>query len=199
MVDRGIIEAHLEAIDALNEQIEKLERTIEEVAGADEDTQRLMSIPRVSYFTSLLINSEIGVIDRFPSPDQLVSYAGLDPSVRQSGNKKIRGGITKEGSAPLRRALGQCATVAVRFDEYLENFYTRLEERKDHQVAIVATARKNVRHDILHALQREGVRFQRPGLRPSKPPATNLLSTATVPSDKKTTTAGNIGFRGLRR
>ncbi|AKH98667.1 IS110 family RNA-guided transposase [Halanaeroarchaeum sulfurireducens] len=155
-VDRGIIEAHIAAIDALNEQIEKLEHTIEEIAGADEDTQRLMSIPGVSYFTSLLIKSEIGEIDRFPSADQLVSYAGLDPSVRQSGDKEIRGGITKEGSAPLRWALVQCANVAVRFDEYLGNFYTRLEERKNHQVAIVATARKML-VSIFYMLSREEV------------------------------------------
>lgn len=48
----------------------------------DEDTQRLMSIPGVSYFTGLLIKSEIGEINRFPSEDHLVSYAGLDRSVR---------------------------------------------------------------------------------------------------------------------
>lgn len=155
-VDRGIIEAHMAAIDALNEQIRKLELTIQDVAEAGADTQRLMSIPGVSYFTGLLIKSEIGEIDRFPSADHLVSYAGLDPSVRQSGDKEIRGGITKQGSAPLRWALVQCANVAVRHDDYLGNFYTRLRDRKSHQVAIVATARKML-VSIFHMLDREEV------------------------------------------
>jgi transposase len=55
----------------------------------------------VSYFTGLLINSEIGEIERFPGPDQLVSYAGFDPTVRQSGDSEKSGGITEAESAPL--------------------------------------------------------------------------------------------------
>jgi transposase len=119
-----------------------LERTIEEVAGTDQEIQLLMSIPGVGYFTSLLIKSEIGDISRFPSTDLLVSYAVLDPSGRHSGNKEIRGEIKKEGSAPPRWALVQCANVAVWFEEYLGNFYTQLEERRNHQIAIIATGRK---------------------------------------------------------
>lgn len=121
------------------------------MAGAD--TQRLMSIPGISYFTGLLIKSEIGDINHFPSADHLVSYAGLGPSVRQSGDEKIRSGITKEESAPLRWAHVQCANVAVRHDEYLGNFYTRLRDRKSHQVAIVATARTML-VSIFHMLHR---------------------------------------------
>jgi transposase len=144
------------AIDALNKEIETLERTIEDVAAAGEDTQRLMSIPGVSYFTGLLIKSEIGEIDRFPGSDQLVSYAGLDPSIRQSGDSEKHGGITKEGSAPLRWALVQSANVAIRYDEYLGNFYNRLKQRKNHQIAIVATARKML-VSIYYMLTREEV------------------------------------------
>ncbi|UWG48123.1 Transposase [Halanaeroarchaeum sp. HSR-CO] len=62
--------------------------------------------------------------------------------MRQPGDKEIWGGIVKERSAPLRWAFVQCANVAVRFNEYLGNFNTHLKERKDHHIAIVATARK---------------------------------------------------------
>jgi transposase len=50
-VGRGIIEACMAAIDALKEQIRKLE-PIQDVSEAGADTQLLMSIPGVSYFTS---------------------------------------------------------------------------------------------------------------------------------------------------
>ena len=83
-----------------------------------------------------------------------MSYAGLDPVVHQSGDKEVRGSISKEGSAPLRWALVQCASIAVRCDEYLGNFYTRLKERKNHQIAIVATAWKML-VSIFHMLTRK--------------------------------------------
>lgn len=123
-VDRGIIEAHMAAITALNERIRKLESTIQDVAEAGGRHVMAESIPGVSYFTGLLIKSKIGEIDRFPSADHLVSYAGLDPSVCESGDEEIRGVITKQGSVPLRWALVQCANVAVQHDKYLGNFYT---------------------------------------------------------------------------
>ena len=62
--------------------------------------------------------------------------------VCQSGDMDVHGSISKEGSAPLRWALVQCAYVSVQYDDYLGNFYTQLKQRKNHQIAIVATARK---------------------------------------------------------
>ena len=155
-VDRAVLEAHLAVIDTLNEQITKLDKRIEDTAAARHDAQLLMTIPGVSYFTSLLITSELGEIDRFRSAKKVISYAGLDPSIRQSGDKEVRGGISKEGSAPLRWALVQCANVAVRFDDYLGQFYNRLKQRKNHNIAIVATARKML-VAIFHMLRREEI------------------------------------------
>ncbi len=66
----------------------------------------------------------------------------------------MRGSFSKEGSAPLRWVLVPCASIAVRCDEYLENFYTRLKKRKNHQIAIVATARK-ILDSIYHMLTRK--------------------------------------------
>ena len=86
--------------------------------------------------------------------EQSVSYAGLDPEVHQSGETEVRGSISKESSAPLRWTLVQSAHVAVKHDEYLGNFYTRLKEKKNHQIAIVATARKLL-VSIFHMLTRK--------------------------------------------
>ena len=104
----------------------------------------------------MLLTAEIGDVERFPSAKHLVSYAGLDPSIRQSGEKEVRGGITKEGSALMRWALVQCVNVAIRFDDYLHGFYTRLQRRKNHHIAIVATARKLL-VAIFHMLTRKEV------------------------------------------
>jgi len=104
--------------------------------------------------TAGLVVAEVGEIDRFETDKQLVSYAGLDPVVHQSGEKEIRGSISKEGSAPLRWALVQSANIAVRYDRYLGSFYSRLKQKKNHQIAIVATARKML-VSIFHMLTRK--------------------------------------------
>lgn len=141
-------------IDAYDEQIEKLEETIAQKVMESQAAQRLLTIPGVGRYTAAVIVAEVGEIDRFDTDKQLVSYAGLDPVVHQSGDKEIRGGISKEGSAPLRWALFQCASIAVRCDNYFGNFHTWLKERKNHQVAIVATARKML-VSIFHMLTRK--------------------------------------------
>jgi transposase len=52
-----------------------------------------------------LIVAEIDEIARFDSHEELVSYAGPDLQVHQSGETEVHGSISKEGSAPLRWAL----------------------------------------------------------------------------------------------
>jgi len=152
--DRTIVEAHLSVIDEYDTQIERLEETIEQKALESPAVQRLLSIPGVGQSTAALVVAEVGEIGRFDRQEELVSYAGLDPVVHQSGDMEVQGSISKEGSAPLRWALVQCAHVSVQHDEYLGNFYTRLKERKNHQIAIVATARKML-VSIFHMLKRQ--------------------------------------------
>jgi transposase len=140
--DRLIVEAHLAVIEEYDTQIERLEAEIEAEVLESEAAQLLLSIPGVGQSTAALVVAEVGEIEWFDRHEELVSYAGLDPMVHQSGEKEVHGSISKEGSAPLRWALVQAAHVSVRYDEYPGNFYTRLKERKNHQIAIVATARK---------------------------------------------------------
>ena len=141
-VDRKLLEINLSIIDKINEEIKEIDRIIQEKAKIDGDALLLTTIPGISYYSALLIKAEIGDVNRFPNKFKLISYAGLCPSVRQSGNKEIRGHITKQGSRMLRWILIQCANVAIRHDEYLRNFYLRIKRRRGHNIAIVATARK---------------------------------------------------------
>lgn len=164
-VGETLMEAFLTLIDDLTTQIEKIETLIEEIAGSLKETQLLMTIPGVSFYSSLLITAEIGEIDRFDNASQVVSYAGLDPVVRESGDSRTEGGISKRGSRDLRWILVQCANVAVNrsHDPYLGRFYARLKRRKNHQIAIVATARKLL-VSIFYMLRRKEV-YDPPGLR----------------------------------
>lgn len=141
-IDRELLNANLSIINRINEEIKKIDGIIKEKAKEDNDAILLTTIPGISYYAALLIKSEIGDINRFPNKFKLISYAGLCPSVKQSGSKEIKGHITKQGSRKLRWILIQCANVAIRHDEYLRNFYLRIRRRRGHNIAIVATARK---------------------------------------------------------
>ena len=117
---------------------EKIERRVLESPAA----QLLLTIPGVGQTTAAVIVAELGEIDRFETDKEVVSYAGLDPMVHQSGETEVRGSISKRGPGALRWALVQSARIAVRCEEYFGNFYTRLKRKKNNQIAIVATARK---------------------------------------------------------
>ena len=70
----------------------------------------IMTIPGIGTTNGGMILGEIGDIHRFPTPGKLLAFAGLDPSVYQSGNfqaKKTR--MSKRGSRVLRYALVNAA------------------------------------------------------------------------------------------
>jgi transposase len=92
----------LDMIGALDERIRGVSRELNAKAMESEEAKLLMTIPGVGYFSALAILTEIGDILRFSDPEKLCSYAGLVPSVHQSGTTKYYGHITKQGSKMLR-------------------------------------------------------------------------------------------------
>lgn len=159
-----LVESHLTIIEELSAEITRLEELIDEYAASLEETQLLMSIPGVAEYSAMTILAEIGEIDRFDTDKALVSYAGLNPSIRESNGSRIEGGVSKKGSKHLRWILVQCAHVAVHTcnDPYLKRFYDRLASRKTSKEAIVATARKML-VSIYHMLDRKEV-YDPPGV-----------------------------------
>jgi transposase len=85
----------------------------------------------------------IGDVARFRTPGQLVSYLGLDPRVRQSGNQPAHTGpISTQGRAHARGLLTEAAWAAAKYPGPLRAFYERVRSRRGPQIAAVATARK---------------------------------------------------------
>ena len=160
----SLLESYLEVIETLTEEIHKLDEAIEQRAGSLKETQLLMTIPGVSYYTALTIYAELGEIDRFDGDKEVVSYVGLNPVIRESPDSRIEGSISKRGSGRVRWLLVQAANTAVHTcnDEYLSRFYKRLGSRKNSQKAIVATARKML-VSIYHMLDRGEV-YDPPGV-----------------------------------
>lgn len=160
----ALLSSYLDLIDELTEQKETLEEKIEARAESLQETQKLMTAPGISHLTALTIHAEIGDVGRFDGHKELVSYVGMNPTIRESGDSRVEGGISKRGSGRVRWLLVQAAYNAVDNceDEYLTQFHDRLVAKKPRKKAIVATARKLL-VSLYYMLTREEV-YDPPGV-----------------------------------
>ena len=149
------------------EQIELLDSQITHIDAEIEDIMRfqspvIMSIPGIGAVNGGMILGEIGDISRFPGPKQLLAFAGLDPSVYQSGNfqaKRTR--MSKRGSRTLRYALINAAHNVVKNNATFKAYYdAKVAEGKSHYNALGHCAGKLVR--IIYKMLTEEVYFNLP-------------------------------------
>lgn len=126
----------LEQILSLTEQATAIEKQIASLLR-EFDTQ-LTSIPGVGIVLAATILSEIGDISRFSSADKLLAYAGLDPTVRQSGEfKSSQNRMSKRGSPYLRRAIWLASTSAVQFDPMFRAYYEKKRSEGLHYMNVI--------------------------------------------------------------
>jgi transposase len=141
--ERETLDSGLRQIDFLDSEIALVDRLIAHDALNWPEARRLMTVPGVNVIVAATFLAAVGNIERFPDRRKLVAYLGLDPKVRQSGNAPAsHGHISKQGAAPVRRALVEASWSAVRQPGPLHAFYQRIRTRRGHQVAITAAARK---------------------------------------------------------
>ena len=143
--ERLTLEGCLRQIDFLTGEIAALDREIARLALDWPEVLRLMTVPGVNVQTAAAFMASVGDIRRFSSPRKLVSYLGLDPRVRQSGNAPARHGrISKAGASEARHMLGEAAWRVILTAGPLRAFFERVRARRGPQVAATATARKLV-------------------------------------------------------
>ena len=132
-------------ISFIEEQIEDLEHEINEILTSLNSP--ITSIPGIGPVTGAIILSELGDISRFSDPSKIVAFAGLDASVKESGNfAGTQNHISKRGSPYLRRAIWTAASVAAIHNPVLREYYQKKRTQgKHHGTAIGAVATKLVR------------------------------------------------------
>ena len=117
-----LIRQMLEQLDLLEKQIADIEHII--AAQFTQFNTKLTTIPGIGTTLGATIFSEIGDINRFDKPKQLIAYAGIDPSVKQSGAfVGTQSHMSKRGSPYLRRALWLAAVVAVNHDDLFKYLF----------------------------------------------------------------------------
>lgn len=132
-------------IELLDSQIEQVESEMTDIMKGIDSV--IMTIPGIGYINGGMILGEIGVIHRFASPNKLLAFAGLDPSVYQSGNfsaKHTR--MSKRGSRILRYALINAAHNVVKNNSTFKAYYdAKMAEGRTHYNALGHCAGKLVR------------------------------------------------------
>jgi transposase len=137
-----MITSDLELLQELEKQIERFEELQARHAWHEQRIRLLMTLPGVDVTVAEAVLAALGDITRFTRPEQAAAYLGLVPSTRQSANKCYHGPITKRGNVQARWMLVQAAQQVARHPGPLGNFFRRIKRRKNHNVAVVACARK---------------------------------------------------------
>lgn len=147
------IKMTIELIELLESQIKDIEKQVSDFIKKSDNV--ITSIPGIGYMTAAIIISEIGDINRFNNSGQVLAFAGLDPSVKQSGNFNASSTrMSKRGSSLLRYALILAANNVQLNTKTFNNYYnTKRLQGKLHYNALGHCAGKLVRI-IFHMLKR---------------------------------------------
>jgi transposase len=139
---RARVDACYRLIDALDFEVDSVTGQLRGRLAGNRGYTTIQAIPGVGRTLAAVFVAEIGAVDRFPSPTHLVSWAGLTPKHRGSDTVVHRGPITKQGSGLVRWAAVEAAQKIPASAGWLVSTRTRIAERRGHNIATVAVARK---------------------------------------------------------
>ena len=147
----------IELIELLDSQVHDVESEMELIVNSLDSV--IMTIPGIGFINGGMILGEIGDITRFSSPSKVLAFAGLDPTVYQSGNfNASHTKMSKRGSRPLRYALINAAHNVVKNNKTFKDYYDqKISEGKSHYNALGHCAGKLVR--IIYKMLTDNVSF----------------------------------------
>lgn len=132
----------------LMDQLDRISDMLTEMCGSMviEEMNIITSIDGIGETTGAAFLAEIGDIKNFNSHKALIAFAGLDPTVYQSGKFEGTSRISKRGNRHLRRIIYLMTTCVIRVNDIFRQYF--LARRKDglpYRKAVMATAHKLVR------------------------------------------------------
>ena len=141
--DLLVLRACLRQIQQLDSEIKLIEEEVTSRGQSLRGVKRLLQVHGLNLLSAISLLAEVGDIALFDTSKQLVSYAGLATSTKQSSETTRHGGITKRGRKRLRTVCIQAVLAMVnRTDTPLMSFYQKKKREKGAGKAICATARK---------------------------------------------------------
>ena len=138
---RRTLDSLMRELDFLEREKKDLEAEIKQDILPQDDV--LQTVPGIGPTIAAAFRAEVFAPERFTHGDQLSSFLGLAPCVRQSGEGKSRGRLMPAGQAHLRSLLIEACWILIRQEKWAADFYLRVKQRSGcFQRAISALARK---------------------------------------------------------
>ena len=136
-------------IELLKKQKEELEKEVEKLTTESEYKKeiadRYRSIPGVSSYLASLATLFFKEEEHSQSAKQWIAFTGLDISVRESGNWRGKGKMTKRGNGYLRKRLFQAAWGTIMREGQFKEYYKYLREKgKSYVESLIIISRKIV-------------------------------------------------------
>ena len=172
-LQREILAGHFGEINLADGQRKSFSRAIAREMTTETEMLKLMSILGIGVINAFALVAIIGDIKRFDTPKKLVSYLGLNPGQRDSGNdKRVKVKVGRRGRKDMRTLLVQGAHAVLRMgrESSLGQWGWKLFARKGHRnIAVAAVARK-LAMQVWHLLSGNKIEM----LEPSKSRQTKL-------------------------
>ncbi len=140
-----MLHRYVRGIGHHNAELGLLEKKIAGHASASEDARILMSMTGIDYYAAILLASEIDSIGRSASPKKLVSWAGMCPTVHQSGNTMYHGRMKKDSNRKVNWVLIQAVHMAVLYDGWMRDYYERMKKTHYSSIAITHVVNKMIK------------------------------------------------------
>jgi len=167
--DRQLVGWKLAQWEQLQRQQAEIEERMQAIYDAWPEAQWVDQIRGIGMMTAVSVLSHIGPIGRFATAEDLISYAGLAPGVRNSDQMRHNGRLGGGGTDKhLRYLLVEATQWLCQIPRYRPT-YERVLAKRGKKVARVVLARLTLRS--IHKMLRDRVRFN-PGPRPRPAPPT---------------------------
>ena len=151
-----LISTYVSIYNDFNNKIDPIEKQISTIIKVL--NPRMLTIPGIGEISAATILSEYGDIKNFSSPNKMLAFAGLDPSINQSGTLESNGKMVKHGSGHLRYAIMNSSMTILRFSpEFYDYYLKKRSEGKCHRVALSHVCKKLIR--VIYSLEKNGFDF----------------------------------------
>ena len=151
-----LISTYVSIINSFNKKIDPIDKQISTIIK--DLNLRMLTIPGLGEISAAIILSEYGDISDFSSPNKMLAFAGLEPSIIQSGTLEHHGKMVKHGSGHLRYAIMNTAMSVLRYSPTFYDYYLKKRsEGKCHRVALSHVCKKLIR--VIYTLEKSNLNF----------------------------------------
>ena len=146
-----LISTYIQIYNNFNDKINPIDKQISTIIK--ELNPRMLTIPGIGELSAASILAEYGDIKNFSSPAKMLAFAGLEPSIIESGTLSSNGKMVKHGSGHLRYSIMNAAMIILRYSPTFYDYYLKKRsEGKCHRVALSHVCKKLIR--IIYSLEK---------------------------------------------